>query len=109
MTNSWLYYKMVNEENSRNNGEARADFFLSVAATMVCQSMDWAEKYKVCQGRSYNLRSRNVTNQVLDDYLPGRHENHNRMITCINTNFCQPCAFSVIPFPLHTKKCVPMR
>jgi hypothetical protein len=37
LTNSWLYYKLVNEEKLKKNGESRADFFLCVAQAIDVQ------------------------------------------------------------------------
>jgi hypothetical protein len=94
----------VNEEKLKKNGESRADFFLSVAQVMVCQQTDWAEKYKLQRGRAlYNLRTRNRNNNQIDNYLPTRHANHDAIVTSVNTDICQPCAFSVVPFKLNKK------
>jgi len=51
LTNSWLYYKLVNEEKLKKNGESRADFFLSVAQAMGCPTTDWEAKHKLHRGR----------------------------------------------------------
>jgi hypothetical protein len=103
LTNSWLYYKLVNEEKLKKNGESRADFFLSVAQAMGCPTTDWEAKHKLHHGRPYNMRQRNTQNGAIEDYLPTTHANHEAMIPLINTEQCQPCAFSIIPFQLHKK------
>jgi hypothetical protein len=103
LTNSWLYYKLVNEEKLKRNGESRADFFLSLAQAMVCQTTYWEAKYKLHRGQPYNLRQRNTRKEVIDDYLPMTHANHEAIIPLINTELCQPCAFSIIPFQLNKK------
>ncbi len=43
LTNSWIYYKLVNPDKCKKN-EARADFFLSIAQHMVQPGYDWVSK-----------------------------------------------------------------
>ena len=46
MTNSWIYYKLVNPDKCKKS-EARADYFLSIAQYLVRPGYDWSAKYKV--------------------------------------------------------------
>ncbi len=53
LTNSWIYYKLVNAEKSKKS-EARADFFLAIAQDLVRPGYDWASKYKLRPNNTSN-------------------------------------------------------
>jgi hypothetical protein len=41
ITNAWIYYKMCNGDNNKKYG-TRADFFQSIAESMVSRTMNWS-------------------------------------------------------------------
>jgi RNA polymerase subunit RPABC4/transcription elongation factor Spt4 len=100
LTNSWLLYKLVNEEKLQKGGESRADFFLSISRAMVSPDTDWEAKYKQRHGRNMRTCSNQGDCDDLDAYLPSRNVSRGASTTTINADVCQQCAFSIVPYQL---------
>jgi hypothetical protein len=101
MTNSWIYYKLVNPDKCKKS-ESRADYFLSVAEHLVRPGFDWATKYKVTPavveqefGQEHFPRGQNVdsleTNNMAD------------MERAVTENKCEFVDFDSLPFDLKKR------
>jgi hypothetical protein len=115
LTNSWIYYKLANNEEAKCN-ESRANFFVKVATEMVRQDINWEEKYKVSPLTRKQRRARrnNATDSDTEaGILPagrviGDDANEIEAFADLITHAeCIPLSFKGIPFdiPRKSRKC----
>jgi hypothetical protein len=48
VTNAWIYYKLTNKEHGEKDG-SRADFYQSLAESLVNVNIDWKDRYRECE------------------------------------------------------------
>jgi hypothetical protein len=103
MTNSWIYYKLINPDKCKKS-EARADYFLSIAQHLVRPGYDWSAKYKV----PIDLDEGNE--QDRSDHLPRPRRNdkaiNDVMMDMDRAEFedkCEFIDFSSVPFDVKKR------
>jgi hypothetical protein len=116
LTNSWIYYKMVNPD-STNGSESRADFFLTLAKEMVRTDVDWVSKYKVNQSPEKQDGTDDDEELSSEDgyshdslFLPQRQRQLNYttegvdvVLRAVMTDQCNPCSFDRLPIVINKR------
>jgi hypothetical protein len=93
ITNAWIYYKMCNGDNNKKYG-TRADFFQSIAESMVSRTMNWSTMLE-------QEMSDNNKNNVSD----GRSDNGGTSISIqYPTELCVPVPLHAPPVTISNKK-----
>ncbi len=101
MTNSWIYYKLVNPSKCRKN-ESRADYFLSIAEHLVRPGFDWATKNKVTPDCIGTENSQSYLPKPQSEIVLDANVMH-QMEEVVTEDKCEFMNFDSIPFLLKKR------
>ncbi len=100
LTNSWIYYKMCNEQVCNKDG-SRADFFQAIAEIMVNGETNWKGNFTDGVNELQSILTDNETNNLdnnNDAQVPGSSNGN-----LLSTDICLPMSLTTIPAKLSTK------